>query len=95
MLQNIYTSFFDYLELEKKNSVHTITAYRADLLSFAGFIAENYGQEDLKQVNYSQVRSWIVQLVEQGMSNNSINRKVSSLKAFYRCLLYTSPSPRD
>ena len=86
MPQNIYTSFFDYLELEKKNSVHTVTAYRADLLSFAGFIAETYGQEDLKQVNYSQVRSWIVQLVEQDMSNNSINRKVSSLKAFYRFL---------
>ncbi|UZH56006.1 tyrosine-type recombinase/integrase [Salinimicrobium tongyeongense] len=89
MPQNLYTSFFDYLELEKKNSAHTITAYRADLLSFADFIAATYGQEDLKQVSYSQVRSWVVQLVEQGLSNNSINRKVSSLKAFYRFLLKT------
>ncbi len=78
--------FLDYLELEKKNSVHTITAYKADLLAFSQFIADIYGQEDLREVNYSQVRSWIVKLVEDGLSNNSINRKTSSLKTFYRFL---------
>ena len=86
MPQNYFESFFQYLELEKQNSAHTITAYKADLISFAAFIEENYGHEDLKEVNYSQVRSWIVQLVEQGLSNNSINRKISSLKAYYRFL---------
>jgi len=89
MPQSDYTRFFEYLELEKKNSVHTLTAYRADLLAFADFISTTYGQEDLKEINYSQVRSWIVQLVEQGLSNNSINRKISSLKAYYRFLLKT------
>ena len=82
-------AFFDYLELEKKYSYHTITAYRNDLLTFADFIASEYEEEDLRQVNYPQVRSWIVQLVEQGLSNNSINRKVSSLKAYYRFLQKT------
>jgi integrase/recombinase XerC len=89
MPQNQYTRFFEYLELEKNNSAHTITAYRADLLSFSDFIYATYGQEDVKEVNYAQVRSWIVQLVEQGLSNNSINRKVSSLKAYYRFLQKT------
>jgi integrase/recombinase XerC len=89
MPQNQYTHFFEYLELEKNNSAHTITAYRADLLSFSDFISATYGQDDIKEVNYSQVRSWIVQLVEQGLSNNSINRKVSSLKAYYRFLQKT------
>ena len=89
MSQNQYDRFFEYLELEKKNSVHTITAYRADLLAFSEFISATYKQTDLREVNYSQVRSWIVQLVEEGLSNNSINRKISSLKAFYRFLQKT------
>ncbi len=89
MPQDQHERFFEYLELEKNNSIHTITAYKADLLSFSDFIATTYKQEDLKEVNYSQVRSWIVQLVEEGLSSNSINRKVSSLKAFYRFLQKT------
>ncbi|WP_324721502.1 tyrosine-type recombinase/integrase [Salinimicrobium sp. HB62] len=89
MSQNQSDRFFEYLELERKNSVHTITAYKADLGTFSDFIKTTYGQEDLKEVNYSQVRSWIVQLVEEGLSNNSINRKISSLKAYYRFLQKT------
>lgn len=89
MPQNQFAPFLDYLELEKKNSGHTITAYRADLLAFAEFISSTYQQEDLKDVNPSQIRSWIVELVEQGLSNISINRKISSLKAYYRFLLKT------
>ncbi|NJY63358.1 tyrosine-type recombinase/integrase [Salinimicrobium sp. CDJ15-81-2] len=89
MPQNDFSKFFDYLELEKKNSEHTITAYRADLLTFAGFISSTYEEEDLKEVNPSQVRSWVVNLVEQGLSNSSVNRKVSSIKAYYRFLLKT------
>ncbi|WP_029038529.1 tyrosine-type recombinase/integrase [Salinimicrobium xinjiangense] len=86
MPQNQFDPFFQYLELEKQNSAHTITAYKADLLSFAEFISATYGQEDLKEVNYPQVRNWIVHLVEQGLSNTSINRKTSSIKAYYRFL---------
>ena len=89
MPQNDLSKFFDYLELEKKNSEHTITAYRADLLAFAEFISSTYEQDDLKEVNASQVRSWVVHLVEQGLSNSSVNRKVSSIKAYYRFLLKT------
>lgn len=89
MPQSDFSKYFDYLELEKKNSVHTITAYRADLLTFADFISSTFGEEDLKGVNPSQVRSWLVNLVEQGLSNSSVNRKVSSIKAYYRFLLKT------
>lgn len=84
-----YETFFNYLELEKNYSEHTITAYRTDLLAFADFIAGTYDEEDLKEVNYSQVRSWIVKLVEEGFSNTSINRKISSLKSYYRYLQKT------
>lgn len=76
--------------MEKKNSPHTILAYKRDLLSFSKFILGEYEQEDLKEVHYNQVRSWIVQLVEQGLSNISINRKISSIKAYYRYLQKTN-----
>lgn len=89
MSQNQFPHFIEYLEKEKKNSVHTVTAYKADLLAFSEFISTTFEQEELKEVNYSQVRSWIVQLVDKGLANNSINRKLSSLKAYYRFLQKT------
>ena len=89
MSSNELAPFFDYLQSEKNNSPHTITAYKNDLLSFAGFIEVQYDQQDLNEINYSQVRQWVVKLVDDGMSNSSINRKISSLKAFYRFLQKT------
>ena len=84
-----FSAFLDYLQLEKKYSEHTITAYRTDLEEFLNFIIQTFEQEKLEEVNYSQVRSWIVSLSESGVANRSINRKISSLKAFYRFLLKT------
>lgn len=83
------THFIEYLQLEKKYSVHTITAYQQDLISFQDFILKEFDEKELEQVNYSQVRSWIVNLVDSGVSNSSINRKISSLRSFYKFLLKT------
>lgn len=82
-----FAAFLDYLQLEKNYSVHTITAYRGDLEKFHEYLRTEFDQEDPEEVNYSQIRSWIVQLSEGGTSNRSINRKISSLKAYYRFLL--------
>lgn len=82
-----YSQFLDYLLLEKKYSAHTVNAYKADLTSFSKFIELEYDQKSLQEVNYSQIRSWIVSLVNSGLSNRSVNRKTSSLKAYYRFLL--------
>ena len=79
-------SFLDYLSLEKKYSVHTVTAYKNDLISFRNFLIEEFSQEKLIEVNYSQIRSWIVVLVDSKLSNRTVNRKVSSLKSFYKFL---------
>ena len=79
--------FLEYLQLEKKYSPHTIAAYKHDLASFHIFLQKVYDQQELNQVNYSQVRSWIVELVDSGISNSSINRKISSLRSFYNFLL--------
>ena len=80
-------SFTDYLLLEKKYSVHTITSYKKDLESFGEFILNEYQTDSIDQVNYQQIRNWIVSLVESGISNRSINRKTSSLNSYYKFLL--------
>lgn len=84
-----FSAFLDYLQLEKKYSTHTITAYAADLRDFQDFIVETFDQNNLEKVNYSQIRSWIVELSESGIANRTINRKLSSLKSYYKFLLKT------
>lgn len=80
-------AFRDYLQLEKKYSLHTVNAYLGDILVFEIFNKTNFEQVSIDQVNYSQIRSWIVSLVDEGVSNVSVNRKMASLKSFYRFLL--------
>ena len=83
---NSIDSFLEYLLLEKRYSSHTIKAYESDLISLQDFCRLNFDQENISHVNYSQIRSWIVLLVDHKLSNRSINRKVSSLKSFYKYL---------
>lgn len=78
--------FISYLALEKNYSVHTVTAYKRDLEAFSDFCDNNYDYKNIDAVAYGIVRSWIVSLVDAGVSNRSINRKMASLKAYYRFL---------
>jgi len=80
-------AFIDYLSLEKQYSKHTVGAYSRDIESFQTFLENHYGDANLADVNYSQIRSWIVALVETKITNRSINRKVSSLQSYYKFLL--------
>jgi len=81
--------FIEYLSFEKKYSPHTIRAYQDDLNSFQNFCTITFGNQQLNNVNYSQIRSWIVEMVNQKISNRTINRKISSLKSFYKFLVKT------
>ncbi|HEY4617095.1 MAG TPA: tyrosine-type recombinase/integrase [Flavobacterium sp.] len=82
-------AFTDYLQKEKKYSPHTVNAYLNDITNFQSFNKIHFDQDNIERVNYSQIRTWIVSLVDDGMSNVSVNRKISSLKAFYKFLLKT------
>lgn len=82
-------SFLDYLLLEKNYSKLTIKAYGKDIQSFLDFLKEEYKNENLKEVNYAQIRTWIIKMVNQNISNRSINRKISSLNSFFKFLIKT------
>ena len=86
-MDNSKQAFRDYLLLEKNYSLHTVNGYGKDLLFFEAYVKNEFEQEDLVAVNYSQIRSWIVTLVDAGVSNSSVNRKIASLKSYYKFLL--------
>lgn len=88
-MENFKNKFHDFLLLEKNYSQHTITAYINDIGFFESFLANEFEDDNLILVNYNQIRSWIVSLSDDGISNTSINRKISSLKSFYKFLLKT------
>ena len=88
-MENNKQKFKHYLEKEKNYSPHTVVAYYNDLLEFEKFNNANFEQENIDEVNYSQIRSWIVEMVDSGISNSSVNRKIASLKAYYKFLLKT------
>lgn len=79
-------SFISYLLLEKNYSKHTATAYEKDIQSFIDFCTGEFGLNDISNVDYTLIRSWIVSLVNENISNRSVNRKVASLKAYYKFL---------
>ncbi|QFZ55008.1 integrase [Oceanihabitans sp. IOP_32] len=83
----LFKPFADYLLLEKNYSKLTVKAYQRDLERFLEFIKNEYETSNIDQVNYSQIRSWIVSMVENGLSNRSINRKLSALNTYYKFLL--------
>ncbi|MCM4154649.1 tyrosine-type recombinase/integrase [Gramella sp. AN32] len=85
-----FSAFLEYLSLEKKYAANTLAAYSSDLKKFQKFLIAEFQENDPVQVNYSQIRSWIVKLSEDGVSNRSINRKISTLKTYYKFLLKTS-----
>ncbi|MBF0695310.1 MAG: tyrosine-type recombinase/integrase [Flavobacterium sp.] len=86
-MRDFKVAFRQYLELEKKYSAHTVLAYLDDIGFFETFLEENLGAPLLDQVEYGQIRSWIVAMSDLGFENVTINRKISSLKAFYKFLM--------
>jgi integrase/recombinase XerC len=81
--------FQDYLLKEKNYSLHTALAYGKDLVFFEEYLVIHFDKAPLEEVSYSLIRSWIVSMVDGGMNNVSVNRKIASLKAFYKFLLKT------
>jgi integrase/recombinase XerC len=76
--------FLDYLTFQKRYSRHTIISYQNDLTAFFYFLLTQFGETQLAAIKTTFVRSWLAELKEQGMESKSINRKISSLKSFFK-----------
>lgn len=79
-------AFLKYLATEKRFSQHTVVAYKNDLVQFFEFLKTTYETEDAAEVTNVMLRSYVVHLMEQNLVPTSINRKISTLRAFYRYL---------
>lgn len=86
-MTSIVQFYQDYLIKEKNYSALTVRAYVADVTSFQGYIWEFHDKLRLEDVSYTQIRSWIVVMFENNLTSSSVNRKISSLKSFYKFLL--------
>jgi integrase/recombinase XerC len=82
-------SFSNYLKFEKRFSQHTVIAYTKDLENFFTYLNREYGQIALNEINHSFIRSWLVSMKENKMTSRSLNRKISTLKSFFKYLLKT------
>ena len=81
-----FEAFTTYLTLEKNYSPHTVNAYQKDIQSFMSFVSDLYEIKCIENIEYTIIRSWIVTLVNTGVSNRTVNRKIASLKAYYKFL---------
>lgn len=79
--------FINYLITEKHYSINTVTAYKTDLKQFEQYIKEAFDKTDAKDVNSDMIRDWIMQQSEDKISNRSINRKIASLRTYFRFLV--------
>jgi integrase/recombinase XerC len=76
--------FLDYLKFEKRFSKHTIVAYQTDLTHFFDYLQNQYGNLDLKDISHIYIRSWLAGLKDDSMTAKTINRKISTLRSFFK-----------
>ncbi|UTW65177.1 tyrosine-type recombinase/integrase [bacterium SCSIO 12643] len=89
------SEFQNYLESEKRFSNHTVLAYTNDLNQFFNFLESYYEISSIQEISHRMIRNWLVHLLESGVSNNSVNRKLSTLKTYYRFILLSEISDVD
>lgn len=82
-------NFLDYLKFEKRYSRHTIIGYETDLQQFFDYLAHQFQLSEIKDIQSAYIRSWLASLKEDDLTAKSINRKISSLKSFFKYQLKT------
>lgn len=88
-------SFLSYLQYERNYSAGTIAYYKADVLELQDFIQEKVGDFTPSDVDAGLVREWIVSLMDKGIAASTINRKLSSIRTYYKFLLRKGEVPAD
>jgi len=77
-------SFIDYLKFEKRYSAHTIRSYHDDLIQFCSFLDKQFGTFNLEEISTTFIRSWLASLKDEDVTSRTINRKISTLKSFFK-----------
>ncbi len=90
-----YSNFLSYLKFEKRYSNHTVVAYQNDLQQFSDYLNKIYELNLASQVRHTQIRSWLVSLMEAKIDARSINRKISTLKSYFKFLMKTGLLEKD
>ena len=79
-------SFLRYLQYEKRYSNHTIEAYQRDLLQFSDYLSETFEIKNFAETAHVHLRGWVVSQIESGATPRTVNRKIATLKSFYKYL---------
>ena len=79
--------FIAYIQAEKRFSPLTVEAYQRDMDQFVAYLKSDFEVDDLTKVDRLMVKSYIVHMKEEGLVNRSINRKISTLRTFYKYCL--------
>ena len=87
-------SFLNFLRFEKRFSPHTIVSYQNDLGQFASFLKDHF-EDQPESAGYNAIRSWIVLLVQKKSDPLSVNRKIASLRSFYKFLMRQGAIRKD
>ena len=88
-MESTIPAFIDHLQFGKRYSAHTIRAYQDDLEAFALYLRDSFGELGPEEVSPAMIRSWLAALKDAGLSARSINRKISSLRSYYKYQLKT------
>lgn len=89
------SDFLKYIQYEKRYSPHTLTSYQSDLEQFSSYLEKEYQIHNPQEASYTIIRSWIVQLAENKISPKSINRKIVSLRSYFKFLMRQGKITKD
>lgn len=79
--------FLNFLEFEKRYSKHTLISYQTDLTQFHLFLSTEYDISTVKEITHHLIRTWIATLLESGITARSVNRKITTLKSYFKFLI--------
>ena len=83
-------SFIEYIAIEKRYSPNTLTAYKKDLQLFSTYLINEFETSNPDKANQEMIRSWVVYMMDEGLTSKSVNRKISTLNSYYNYLIKKS-----
>ncbi len=80
-------SFTTFLKSEKRYSLNTVISYNNDLTQFENFVFDIFGCNEIEKATFDMIRSWIAMLIDSEISATTVNRKICTLRSFFKFLV--------